>query len=92
MSDYYRPQTKLRESNVFTGVCSGVLTGGGRDGVDGRGVYNPYPGDSYYISTISLWAVVVDCELYFEAGIKDWEFCPDLSVATLTCCCISELP
>ena len=27
--DYYRPQTKLREGYVFTGVCDSVHRGGG---------------------------------------------------------------
>ena len=33
---FYCPQTKLREGNVFTGVCDSVYRGGG-EGVPGPG-------------------------------------------------------
>ena len=29
---YYRPPTKLREGNVFTGICLSTAGGGGREG------------------------------------------------------------
>ena len=51
--DYYRPQTKLREGNVFTGVCDSVHRGvpapggvcpGGVPGPGGRLVPGGVPG------------------------------------------------
>ena len=40
MTYFYRPQRKLREGNVFTGVCDSVH-GGGVPGPGGEGVPGP---------------------------------------------------
>ena len=73
-SDIYRPQTKLREGNVFKGVClSGGITGrsfwgrvsggypGGRVGYRGGGI--PYPRSGGYFSSryASYWNAFSFC-------------------------------
>ena len=46
-NDYYRPQTKLREGNVFTGVC--LLRGDGYPWVLTLGVGTHAPGVDIYL-------------------------------------------
>ena len=85
LDDFYRPQAKLREGNVFTGVCDSVHGGGAgacfRGGVPGpRGGYGPGgggpggdPPDGYcygrYASYWNAFLLILD---FFCTSIEIW--------------------